>query len=156
MKTPLTNILIYDTKTDVLSTGPSIPSSRRRGSTGAVLYQNKIYLIAGNRLGHKATTLNGEVSHVKWFDCFDPETEEWITLPDAPHARDHFQAINLEDKLYVVGGRRTAFGTDNGTYGDTEGAIDVFDFTENRWLDDSENTCQFAHRARQCGCSKQK
>ena len=135
-ESPVTNILIYDTETDNLSTGPAIPSNRLRGSAGVVLYNCKFYVVAGNRLGHRAFTFSNEVAHAKWFDCFDPETNSWTTLPDAPNARDHAHAAVIGDKLYFAGGRRSSFET-VGTFVDTEEDVDVFDFESGQWLSGS-------------------
>ena len=136
-ESPLTNVLIYDTEADNLSTGPAIPSNRLRGSSGVVSYDCKFYIVSGNRRGHRNTTANGENAHVKWFDCFDPETNTWTTLPDAPNARDHFHAVVIGKRMYVASGRRSSFGG-VGTFVDTEEDVDVYDFEEGRWLSGSE------------------
>lgn len=130
---PLTNILIYDPQTDQLLTGPAIPVNRLRGSAGVVLYQGKFYVISGNRKGHRAFTDDGEAAHVQWFDSFDPETGIWEVLPDAPRARDHFQAAVIGTKLYLAGGRRSGYDTPNGTFKDTEAQVDIFDFKQGSW-----------------------
>jgi hypothetical protein len=69
---------------------------------------------------------------VTWFDEFDPLTNTWRTLADAPHARDHFQAALIGDKLYAAGGRRTSAST-NQVFDLTIPQVDVYDFTANRW-----------------------
>lgn len=66
-----------------------------------------------------------------WFDTYDPRTGQWKLLRDAPHARDHFHAVVLDDKLYAVGGRRTIRGN---TLGDTVKEVDVYDFKSGEWL----------------------
>ncbi len=102
-----------------------VPEERQRGSTAAVNYKGKIYIIGGNTLGHQDGA-------VPWFDSFDPATGEWTVLPDAPHARDHHRAAIKGDKLYVVAGRRSATNLLvpelNNPFGDTEDTIDVYDF----------------------------
>ncbi|MDX2304431.1 MAG: kelch repeat-containing protein [Microscillaceae bacterium] len=131
---PVANVLIYDTQTDQLTTGPAIPSNRLRGSAGVVLYEGKFYIISGNRKGHRAFTDNGEAAHVTWFDSFDPETNAWQVLPNAPNARDHFHAAVIGTKMYVAGGRRSSFDMPIGTFADTEDDVDVFDFKAGTWL----------------------
>ena len=37
----------------------------------------------------------------------------WRVLPDAPHARDHFQAAVVDNKLYAFAGRRSEYKTGN-------------------------------------------
>ena len=122
-ETPLDKILIYNPETDQWINGPEIPVSRRRGSAGCVVYQDEIYLVGGIQNGH----LSGWVN---WLDKFDPRTNTWTTLPDAPRARDHFHAAVHQGKLYAAGGRRSG---KNGTYADTEGKVDVYDFATQTW-----------------------
>lgn len=134
-ESPLANILIYDPTSDQLTTGPLIPENRRRGSAGTVVYHNKIYVVGGNRNGHSAYLKDGVTpANVSWFDEFDPATGIWKTLPDAPHARDHFAAVVVGDQLFIAGGRRSKFGTPESTFKDTEGAVDVYDFSAGKWL----------------------
>lgn len=132
---PTTNVLIYDPKVDKLLQGPTIPAGRRRGSSGVVLHNGSFYIVAGNRNGHSAFLDDDKtIANVTWTDKFNPSTGEWTVLPDAPHARDHFFAEVIGNRMYVAGGRRSRFGTDDGTWKDTEVAVDVFDFTTDQWL----------------------
>jgi N-acetylneuraminic acid mutarotase len=122
---PLDSIYIYNTETDQWKTGPPMPAGRLRGSGGAVLYKNKIYLVCGIKDGHWD-------GFATWMDEFDPETGAWTVLPDAPHARDHFNAAVIGHKLYLAGGRRTSFKTrEIATL--TVPEIDVFDFKSKTW-----------------------
>jgi N-acetylneuraminic acid mutarotase len=70
--------------------------------------------------------------HVKWVDALNPRTGQWRRLPDAPHARDHFHAAIIGDKIYAAGGRRSSAAT-NQTFQLTEPAVDVFDLKTSRW-----------------------
>ncbi|CAN8071145.1 unnamed protein product [Agarophyton chilense] len=93
---------IYDIASNSWSTRPGLPEARRRGGSACVLYDDKIYVVAGNRGGHgaHATTLG-------WMDYYDLQTQTWVTnLPDMPSPRDHVGgAIVKGDKLCVAGGR---------------------------------------------------
>ena len=120
---PNPNIVIYDPLADQWLTGPAIPNNRLRGSMGAVVYQDKIYVVNGLTNGHSSGWVN-------WFDVFDPRTNQWSTLPNSPRARDHFHAAVIGDKLYVAGGRRS--GQQN-TFLPTVGEVDVFNFQTNSW-----------------------
>ena len=53
-------------------------------------------------------------------------------MPDSPHARDHFQAAVVDDKLYVAGGRRSSAKTKE-VFQLTVAAVDVFDFKTQKW-----------------------
>jgi N-acetylneuraminic acid mutarotase len=119
-------VYTFDPLTEQWQPGHAIPGDRNRGSAGAVVYNDKIYLVGGVVGGHgdHATTVN-------WVDEYDPATGQWRELPDAPHARDHFHAVVADDKLYALGGRNS--GSDN--FADnTVPEVDVFDFATETWI----------------------
>lgn len=121
------NVRLYDVASDSWSDGPLIPPARLRGSAGAVKYNNKIYLLGGNTLGH-----NGGA--VSWFDEFDPATNSWQTLPDAPSARDHFFATMVGDKLVAASGRQTSLPN---PFAGTVSTVDIYDFDTGQWSTES-------------------
>lgn len=123
-ETPVEEVLIYDPATDTWTEDTTIPAPRRRGAAGACVYRNKIYVAGGLVDGHR-----GE--HTAWLDAYDPRTGEWLVLPDAPHARDHHQAVAAKGRIYLLGGRRSQAGEN--VFGDTEPAVDVFDFRTGGW-----------------------
>ena len=102
--------------------GPSI--TWPRGAGGLVVYNDMFYLLGGNNAGHDG-------GFVPWFDRYDPRTGEWRLLRDAPHARDHFHSVVIDNKLYAAGGRRTIRGN---TLGDTVKEVDVYDLESGEWL----------------------
>jgi hypothetical protein len=122
---PLANMWIFNPKTKLWREGALMPTNRLRGSAGVVVYKNKIYLVSGILDGHWD-------GHVKWFDVFDPKTNQWESLPDAPRARDHFQATLVGDKLYVAGGR-TSHASIKKVLDETIGEVDVYDFKSGQW-----------------------
>ena len=121
---PSEHIWMYDPVADVWIEGPAIPVGRRRGSAGLVMYNDKFYVVAGNTIGH-----NG--GYIPWFDVFDPATGIWTPLTDAPHARDHFHAAVVDDKLYVAGGRLS--GGTGGVFAPLVPEVDVYDFLTGTW-----------------------
>lgn len=123
-ETPVPYVLIYDPKADAWTQGPDIPTHRLRGSAGVCVYRNRIYIAAGIRDGHRG-------DHKNWLDAFDPRTGEWLELPDAPHARDHFQAIAVKGRIYLIGGRRSESAAD--IFANLEPAVDVFDLRTGSW-----------------------
>ncbi|MFC1760639.1 Kelch repeat-containing protein [Planctomycetota bacterium] len=126
---PMKNIQIYDPKQDVWSEGSEMPEARRRGSAGTVVYNGKIYMACGITLGHTSGTN-------AWFDEYDPKTNTWKQLPDAPNIRDHFHAVVLDDKLYCIGGRNTSYhepGNFGAFFGAVTKAVDVYDFKAGTW-----------------------
>ncbi|RMG25637.1 MAG: hypothetical protein D6730_10565, partial [Bacteroidetes bacterium] len=115
-ETPLSHVYVYDPLANSWQQGPAIPAGRRRGSAGAVVYNDKIYVISGIVDGHSS-------GWVTYTDVFDPATGSWTPLADAPRARDHFHAALVGQKIYVAGGRRS--GAD-GTFNATVAEVDVY------------------------------
>lgn len=124
-ESPVDSIYIYDPVLDSWSTGGEIPSGRRRGSGGTIVYNNEIYWVGGIINGH----LSG---HVDWTDKFTPTTSTWSTLADAPRARDHFRAVEEGGKIYLAGGRRTDAGSGS-VYANTVAEVDIYDIATNSW-----------------------
>ncbi|MFK7737259.1 MAG: kelch repeat-containing protein [Pirellulaceae bacterium] len=125
-ETPLEKIVVYHPAKDRFDFIHGIPEDRRRGAAGAAVYKNKIYVVGGITNGHQDGT-------VAWLDCYDPKTGDWKRLADAPHARDHFQAVVIGDRLYAAAGRRTSNVTKQ-TFQLTIPEVDVFDFKSQTWL----------------------
>lgn len=124
-ETPIPNIYIFNSQKNEWRVGPEIPKARQRGSAAAFVYKNKIYIVGGILDGH----WEGDVA---WFDEYDPRTNIWRKLPDAPHIRDHAQAVESGNKVFIAGGRRTS-GKTNEVFSLTESAVDIFDFKTNSW-----------------------
>ena len=123
---PLDHIYIYDPHEDSWEEGDAIPEERRRGSSGAVAYRGKFYLICG--------IVSGEAgSYTPWVDSYDPLTGEWKKLADAPHDRDRFHAEVIDGKIYAAGGRNTISEAGE-SYEQTIPEVDVYDIKSNRWV----------------------
>ena len=116
---------VYDIPSDSWLTLPGLPAERRRGGGAFVNYKGKFYLSHGGRGGHgnHATTTG-------MFDMYDPETNTWTPLADAPNPRDHTNGAIINDKLCVAGGR------DGGTtdfWNANIAPIDCFNFVTMKW-----------------------
>ncbi|HVW98347.1 MAG TPA: kelch repeat-containing protein [Mucilaginibacter sp.] len=125
----LPNVYCYDTKNDVWQKLAEIPEDRRRGGAGEAVYDGKLYLVCGITHGHRSGTN-------AMFDCYDPETNKWTKLPDAPHIRDHSMAVVVGDKLYAIGGRNTSLhDADNfmSFFDKVVLDVDCYDFKTGRW-----------------------
>lgn len=127
-ETPLEKIVVYYPNEDRFEFTHTIPADRRRGGAGAVYHDGMIYIVGGITNGH----IDG---YQPWLDAYDPQTGSWITLPDAPHARDHFQAVVCDGKIYAAGGRTTSHITGQ-VFDLTIPSIDVFDFKSQTWAKD--------------------
>ena len=130
---PIPNIYIFNPLKNEWRKGPEIPKDRRRGSAGAFALNGKIYMVGGIQDGHWD-------GHVAWFDEYDPISDKWKILPDAPRPRDHVQVAVIDDKLYVAGGRLSTARI-NQVLNLTVKEVDVYDFKSGKWttLDASNN-----------------
>ncbi|MEM7367428.1 MAG: hypothetical protein AAF587_02435 [Bacteroidota bacterium] len=122
---PIPFLYVYNPAQDRWRVGGRLPEGRFRGAAGALVYQDKFYLLCGNQLGHYS-------GHTTWFDQFDPTTGTWTAMPDAPHTRDHFQMAVIDGKLYAAAGRNTSQKTGN-VMNQTIPEVDVFDFASGSW-----------------------
>ena len=121
---PADHIWAFDPAAQEWIQGPEIPESRKRGSSGLVVYNDKFYIVAGNTDGHDG-------GYVAWVDEYDPATGIWTILSDAPRARDHFHAAVIGNNLYAVGGRLS--GGTGGSFKPVIPEVDVFDFSAGTW-----------------------
>jgi N-acetylneuraminic acid mutarotase len=122
---PVSTIYIFNLEKNEWRKGAEIPAERLRGSAGVFVYQDKIYMVCGIQDGHWD-------GHVAWLDEFDPATGLWQKLADAPHTRDHIQAVVVDDRIYLAAGRRSTAKT-NQVLTLTEAAVDVYDFKTKSW-----------------------
>lgn len=126
---PLANAYAYDTKADTWHQLAGLPEDRRRGAAGAATYKGKLYLVGGILHGHNYGT-NG------MFDVYDPSTNTWAALPNAPHIRDHSMAVVVKDKLYAIGGRNTSLHDANNFMSFFDKVVlevDCYDFKTGKW-----------------------
>jgi N-acetylneuraminic acid mutarotase len=123
---PIADVYAFNSKSFTWRIETTIPENRRRGGAGCIVYKEKLYVIAGITDGHYD-------GHVTWMDVYDFKTKQWSILADAPHARDHFQAVVVNSKLYVVGGRRSSAATKQ-VFQLTVPEVDVYDFEKNTWI----------------------
>lgn len=122
---PVSDFHVYDPAMDEWSTGARIPAARERGSAGVAVYQDKFYVVSGIQDGHWA-------GWVPWFDVYDPATDTWEQLPDAPRSRDHVAVGIANNKLYVAGGRTSSRST-NEVFSLTIAPVDMYDFATGEW-----------------------
>lgn len=124
-ESPVPEILAYYPVSDTWKWEGEIPPERRRGSAGVVNVDGLLYIACGIVNGHMG-------GYVSWMDRYDPKTQRWEVLPDAPHQRDHFQCALLDGKIYAAGGRRTSKETEQ-VFELVVEAVDVFDLATETW-----------------------
>lgn len=93
--------------------------------TGGGVVGETLYLVAGIIDGHWS-------GHVAWLDAVNLSTGEWRRLADAPRARDHFQAVFLQGRIYVAGGRRSS-GATKQVFNLTVPELDIYDLASGEW-----------------------
>lgn len=124
-ETPVGEVLTFDVENNHFETGTTIPEERRRGAAAVVTHEGKLYVIGGIQYGHMSGAVN-------WFDEFDPETNTFKQMPDAPHARDHVNAVVVDNKLYLIGGRVSSRATGD-DFNLTTSEVDMYDFVTGQW-----------------------
>lgn len=121
---------IYNTVTNVWrkEDGKALPAARNRGGAASVVHNGKIYVAGGNQGGHgeHATTL-------RYFDCLDPKTLTWKTLPDLPQGegRDHVGGAMVNGELCIAGGRD---GGVKNFFDANKKTVYCFNFNSNSWI----------------------
>jgi len=87
------DVYIYDAETDTWSTGPSIEP---RGTAGAVLYCDGIYLFGGESQAQRKNLDN--------VFRLDIEGTAWKSVTPMPTARKFARAVYFMNSVYIVGG----------------------------------------------------
>ena len=121
----LDHVPVFDPESETWSRGPEVPKDRRRGAAGAVVAGDDLYVIGGIVDGHRG-------GYVPWLDKVNLRTGEWTRLPDAPRARDHFQAALLDGIIYAAGGRTSSQATGQ-VFQLTVAPVDVWDLARGEW-----------------------
>ncbi len=116
-------IHVFNTENNNWTIAGQMPADRLRGGGGTIVYQNKIYVVGGNTQGHSGGAVN-------WFDEYNPADGTWRTLPNAPTARDHFQAVLVGNELVVTGGRQTALPN---PFKNTVAETNIYNFSTGLW-----------------------
>ena len=114
---PTGTLQIYDPTTDSWSLGATIPvppSSLSACSAGGVI-DRKLYVL---------TACNGWSGYYKYFHVYDPDTNSWSSLPQAPNIHPDPASGVIEGEFYVVGG----FDGSNQT-----AILDVYNPVSNSW-----------------------
>lgn len=84
----------YDPTADEWTPVTPMPEEAKRGASCVTTYQGKVYVFGGTN-----DVALAEAS------TYDPQTDEWETLPLLPAFRHHCVAAVVGDKIYIVSGR---------------------------------------------------
>ena len=138
---PVATLKILDPSTGEISNGPGIPAKHQQGAAGAVAHGEWIYVAGGITGGHgdddtRVGDPGGSVTtNLLTFSRYKPSTNTWEELPDIPRGRDHFQAVAVGDRIYLVGGRTTETPFPNFWKQPAQiPEVDVFDISDMEWV----------------------
>jgi N-acetylneuraminic acid mutarotase len=103
---------IYDPVTDIWSTGTRIPSvvfNAAASATYGINADEKIYVFGGldysKYLTEEISSLYDPRVTSNLTQTFDPETNSWNTEISMPTSRYNLGVANIDDRLYVIGGK---------------------------------------------------
>jgi N-acetylneuraminic acid mutarotase len=99
------DVYLYDPQTDTWSSGPSIPP---RGTVGAAVFQNAIYVFGGESQARFKT--------LRDVYRLTAGANGWTRVALLPKARNYARAVVFRNAVYVVGGSRAA-GDSHGSRG---------------------------------------
>lgn len=124
-------VFVYDPQADRWSTGPALPQARAEGVAASVT--GKIYFIGGR------VPTSPEAAHISAHtdtsrgEALDVRSGHWERIPDAPSARNSAAAAVIDDKIYVVGGRRMVKQADGRQRPVNVATLEVYDPATKRW-----------------------
>ncbi len=111
-------IQVYNTETDTWDTSRT-PMPTARGGCKATVLEGKIYV---------AGAWDSDPSIAGCFECYDPEYNRWMTLPDLPEPVGQLSMEVIEGKIYISGGNKYT-----GSYNIPRKTIQIYDPVAYSW-----------------------
>ncbi len=125
------SVFVYDPKTDRWSSGPSLPQARAEGVVASV--EGKIYFIGGRIPTSPEASHISEHADTNRAEALDPRTGLWSRIADAPSARNSAAGAVIDNRIYVVGGRRMVAQADGRSRPVNVATLEVYDPASDRW-----------------------
>ena len=125
------SVFVYDPKADRWTPGPALPQARAEGVVAAI--GDRIYLIGGRM------PVSADASHISQHadtnrgDVLDVRSGQWTRIADAPTARNSAAAAVIDNRIYVVGGRRMVTQPTGGQRPVNVATLEVYDPATDRW-----------------------
>ncbi|NLD98794.1 MAG: hypothetical protein GX640_02875 [Fibrobacter sp.] len=94
----LSSMEIFDLRTNMLTTGPSMSASRMNFSSDTL--NGKIYAVGGYRYNDKVLS-NVEV--------YDPSDNSWKSIRDLPYQCQGAGCVSFDNTLYIIGGSKESY-----------------------------------------------
>jgi N-acetylneuraminic acid mutarotase len=95
MSEATTQVFAYDPAMDEWTEKAAMPAGTERAAGCAAVDGGKLYVTGGANMGMS----------VEDFARYDPDANEWETLPSLPDQREHCVSAAIGGKIYVTGGR---------------------------------------------------
>ena len=119
---PIDTLWRYDPLTDTWITGAPLPEARASGALAHNSVTNQLHYISGL----PADRMTDQADH--WTLDLSNPVATWVAQANIPVARNHFQAVEIDGRIYAVGGQT---GHD-GVHADTR-LVHVYDPATNLW-----------------------
>jgi N-acetylneuraminic acid mutarotase len=124
-------MFIYNPTTNTWTKGTDLLEARGEGISAVV--DDKIYLIGGRvRATEDARLFYDHIDSVR-NEVFDPTTERWSSLANAPTARNSAASAVIDGKIYVVGGRQFLRNADRTNRQVNVPNLEVYDPKLDQW-----------------------
>ncbi len=129
--TPQSTTFVYTPETNSWTKGIDMPTPR--GEHVSAVVDGKIYLIGG-RVGKTPKSKHFEnLIDTKINEVFNPKTNSWSRVANAPTARNSAAAVVIGKKIYVIGGRQNQKGLDGKYRLINLNVLEVYDTETNTW-----------------------
>jgi N-acetylneuraminic acid mutarotase len=112
----------YDPTTDTWVDKAPMPTPR--DGLAAAVFQGKIYCFGGRNVS-KDYSISMNVNEV-----YDTETDSWETKTPMPTARSGLQACDVDEKIYLIGGR---IETESSSIAEKSAQVEIYDPTTDTW-----------------------
>jgi N-acetylneuraminic acid mutarotase len=105
---PVANAWVFDAERQIWEALPPMPTPR--GALSATAVGNKIYVIGGAKIPTNQDQKDGlvgggPVELLATVEMFDTMTGKWTTLAPMSLPRNHHGSVQVDGKIYVIGGR---------------------------------------------------
>jgi N-acetylneuraminic acid mutarotase len=112
----------YDPATDTWIDKASMPTSR--DGLAAAVFQGKIYCFGGRKVS-KDYSISTSVNEV-----YDTKTDSWEIKKPMPTARSGLQASEVDEKIFLIGGR---IESESSSIAETSDQVEIYDPVTDTW-----------------------
>ena len=125
------DVFVYQPGDDRWHRGVPLTQPRAEGIAAAV--KGKLYLVGGRIPGIPAAAHFNDHADTLLAEVFDPSTQRWSPIANAPTPRNSAASAVIDGKIYVVGGRQALKQPDGSLRQVNVATLEVYDPSANRW-----------------------